>query len=154
MSDFSNPFAGDADFQYLALDRKKLLEEAPPYDPKTSCWVPDHKLGYIRSNIQSTKGDDVVVLTEAGEVRHAAFCRVSRLSINSSSWFHFSPTHFGKCAFPVWGPSIWNRIGRLHWAMLRLFAKQSKLVCFRNSRQCNALSVFMMQTGHYNNLLR
>jgi len=68
MSDFANPFAGDPDFQYLALDRKKLLEEAPPYDPKTSCWVPDHKLGYIRSNIQSTKGDDVVVLTEAGEV--------------------------------------------------------------------------------------
>jgi len=69
MSDFSNPFAGDADFQYLALDRKKMLEEAPPYDAKTSCWVPDAKLGYIRSNIQSTKGDDVVVLTEAGEVR-------------------------------------------------------------------------------------
>jgi len=68
MSDFSNPFAGDADFQYLALDRKKMLEEAPPYDAKTSCWVPDQKLGYIRSNIQSTKGDDVVVLTEAGEV--------------------------------------------------------------------------------------
>jgi len=69
MSDFSNPWAGDADFQYLALDRKKMMEEAPPYDAKTSCWVPDHKLGYIRSNIQSTKGDDVVVLTEAGEVR-------------------------------------------------------------------------------------
>jgi len=68
MSDFSNPFEGDADFQYLALDRKKMLAEAPPYDPKTSCWIPDHKLGYIRSNIQSTKGDDVVVLTEAGEV--------------------------------------------------------------------------------------
>ena len=68
MSDFSNPFADDPDFQYLALDRKKMLEEAPPYDPKTSCWIPDHKLGYIRSNIQSTKGDDVVVLTEAGEV--------------------------------------------------------------------------------------
>ena len=69
MSDFVNPFAGDADFQYLALDRKKLMEEAPPYDAKTSCWIPDAKLGYIRSSIQSTKGDDVVVLTEAGEVR-------------------------------------------------------------------------------------
>jgi len=69
MSDFSSPFAGDSDFQYLALDRKKMLEEAPPYDAKTSCWIPDAKLGYMRSNIQSTKGDDVVVLTEAGEVR-------------------------------------------------------------------------------------
>jgi len=77
MSDFSNPFAGDSDFQYLALDRKKMLEEAPPYDAKTSCWVPDQKLGYIRSNIQSTKGDDVVVLTEAGEVSSNIFCLFS-----------------------------------------------------------------------------
>ena len=77
MSDFSNPWAGDADFQYLALDRKKMMEEAPPYDAKTSCWVPDHKLGYIRSNIQSTKGDDVVILTEAGEVRFHDFIYLS-----------------------------------------------------------------------------
>jgi myosin heavy subunit len=62
-----NPFADDPDFQYLALDRKKLLEEAPPYDPKTSCWIPDHKLGFIRSNIKTTKGDEVTVETESHE---------------------------------------------------------------------------------------
>jgi len=66
---FASPFAGDPDFQYLALDRKKLMEEAPPYDAKTSCWVTDQREGFIRANIQSTKGDDVTVLTEKGEVR-------------------------------------------------------------------------------------
>jgi len=66
---FSNPFEGDADFKFLALDRKKMLEEAPPYDAKTSCWVPDQREGFMRANIQSTKGDDVTVLTEKGEVR-------------------------------------------------------------------------------------
>jgi Myosin N-terminal SH3-like domain len=64
----NSPFADDPDFQYLALDRKKLLEEAPAYDAKTTCWIVDQKLGYMRANITATKGDDVTVLTEAHEV--------------------------------------------------------------------------------------
>jgi myosin heavy chain 6/7 len=65
MSDSSSsPFANDPDFHYLALDRKKMLEEAPPYDAKTSCWIVDHKEGYLKANIKSTKGDEVTVLTE------------------------------------------------------------------------------------------
>ena len=63
-----NPFADDADFQYLALDRKKMLEEAPPFDAKTSCWIVDQKEGYIKANIKATKGDDVTVITESLEV--------------------------------------------------------------------------------------
>ena len=99
---FSNPYAGDADFQYLALDRKKMLEEAPPYDAKTSCWIPDAKLGYIRSNIQSTKGDDVVVLTEAGEVRPITFflhvpCRI--LLCMLFQHFLLSSSAFIRCIF-------------------------------------------------------
>jgi len=64
-----NPFANDPDFNYLAVDKQKLLAEAPPYDPKTSCWIPDHKLGFIRANITATTGDQVTVKTEGGEVR-------------------------------------------------------------------------------------
>ena len=72
---FSNPFADDADFQYLALDRKKMMEEAPPFDAKTSCWIVDQKEGYIKANIKATKGDDVTVITEALEVsRPTLFC--------------------------------------------------------------------------------
>jgi len=65
---FQNPFEGDADFQYLALDRKKLMEEAPPFDAKTSCWIVDQKEGYIKANIKSTKGEEVTVITETLEV--------------------------------------------------------------------------------------
>jgi Myosin N-terminal SH3-like domain len=61
---FNNPFEGDGDFVFLALDRKKMLEEAPAYDAKTTCWIPDHKEGYAKANIKSTKGDDVTVVTE------------------------------------------------------------------------------------------
>jgi hypothetical protein len=63
-----NPFADDPDFQYLALDRRRMLEEQTPYDAKTSCWVPDQKEGYIRANVVSTKGDTITVVTEKGEV--------------------------------------------------------------------------------------
>jgi myosin heavy chain 6/7 len=62
-------FEKDPAYPFLAIDRKKLLEEAPPYDSKTSCWIPDEKLGYIRSTIVATKGDDVTVKTEKNEVR-------------------------------------------------------------------------------------
>jgi len=65
-----NPWANDADFQYLAIDKQKLLAEAPPYDPKTSCWVVDKKLGFIRANITATKGEEVTVKTEAGEEKN------------------------------------------------------------------------------------
>jgi len=51
----------DPDFQYLAIDKRKLVAEAPPFDSKKNCWVPDDKEGYAAAEIQSTKGDDVVV---------------------------------------------------------------------------------------------
>lgn len=67
---FGNVYDNDPDFQYLAIDRKKLLEEqTKPYDAKTSCWIPDHKEGYLKATITSTKGDDVTVTTENNEVR-------------------------------------------------------------------------------------
>lgn len=69
MSFASNPFEGDADFQYLARDVKKMLEEQnKPFDAKTSCWVPDHKEGYLKANISATKGEEVTVTTESMEV--------------------------------------------------------------------------------------
>ena len=69
-----NPYANDPDFNYLAIDKKKLLEEADKdYDGKTSCWVPDHKEGYIKGKITGTKGDDVTVQTEKGEVSYSRY---------------------------------------------------------------------------------
>lgn len=68
MSFASNPFEGDADFQYLARDVKKMLEEQnKPFDAKNACWVPDHKEGYIKAVISATKGEEVTVTTESME---------------------------------------------------------------------------------------
>ena len=53
----------DPDFRYLGVDRKKALAEAPPYDGKKNCWVPDEKEGYLSAEIESTKGDMVTVKT-------------------------------------------------------------------------------------------
>ena len=53
----------DPDFTYLGVDRKKVLSEAPPYDGKKSCWIPDEKEGYVAAEIESTKGEVVCVKT-------------------------------------------------------------------------------------------
>ncbi len=64
-------YADDPDFQYLAVDRKKLLaEQTKPFDGKKNCWIPDEKDGYIKAEIQSTKGEDITVLTEKMEVHN------------------------------------------------------------------------------------
>lgn len=90
---FSNPFGDDPDFQYLALDRKKLMEEAPPYDAKTSCWIPDQKLGFIRATITATKGEEVTVLTDAHEVQCHSLEGAS-IFLNSSVGFEKWPPLF------------------------------------------------------------
>jgi len=51
----------DPDFQYLAMDKRKLIAEAPPFDAKKNCWIPDEKLGFVMGEIVSTTGDDVKV---------------------------------------------------------------------------------------------
>jgi len=53
------------DFQFLAIDRRKIMEEAEPYDGKKSCFVPDDKEGFVKAEIISTKGEEVLVLTAA-----------------------------------------------------------------------------------------
>lgn len=51
----------DPDFQYLAVDRKKLMKEALPFDGKKACWIPDEKEGFVRGEIVSSKGDEITV---------------------------------------------------------------------------------------------
>ncbi len=66
----SQDFGDDPDFQYLAYDKKKLMEEqSQPFDGKKNCWIPDAKLGYLKAEIKSTKGEEITVLTEKMEVR-------------------------------------------------------------------------------------
>merc|ERR1712066_1161017 len=55
----------DPDFQYLIVDRKKLLkEQTGTFDGKKACWVPDKELGFLKAEIQSTKGEEITVKIE------------------------------------------------------------------------------------------
>lgn len=55
----------DPDFPYLCVDRKQLQkEQTQTFDSKKNVWVTDEKEGFVKAEIQSTKGDDVTVLTE------------------------------------------------------------------------------------------
>lgn len=52
----------DPDYQYLVVDRKKLMkEQTQSFDGKKSCWVPDVKEGFLAAEIQSTKGEEITV---------------------------------------------------------------------------------------------
>ncbi|XP_041362744.1 myosin heavy chain, striated muscle-like isoform X1 [Gigantopelta aegis] len=58
----------DPDFQYLAVDRKKMMkEQTQTFDGKKACWIPNEKEGFIQGEIISTKGDEVTVKTIKGE---------------------------------------------------------------------------------------
>jgi len=65
----------DPDFQYLAVDRKKMLkEQTAAFDGKKSCWIPDKKEGFIAVDIQSTKGEEITVkVTSDGSVSTNSF---------------------------------------------------------------------------------
>jgi myosin heavy subunit len=62
-----NPFPGDGDFKFLALDRDELSKiQGAPFDAKTTTWVPCKKEGFVSANIESTKGDEVTCSTPDG----------------------------------------------------------------------------------------
>ena len=81
----------DPDFQYLCVDRKKLQQEqTQPFDGKKNIWIADEKEGFIKAEIQSTKGDDITVLTEKMEVGHVTLYRftvgsMSKYKVNIGS---------------------------------------------------------------------
>lgn len=57
----------DPGWQYLRLDREKLMaEQSKPFNGKTACWMPDKEEGYLMSEIKSTKGDIVTIMTSKG----------------------------------------------------------------------------------------
>ena len=77
-------FSKDPDFQYLAVDRKKLLaEQTQPYDGKKACWVPDEKEGFARAEIVSTKGEECTVkILSSNEVRINCVLRLNMHETN------------------------------------------------------------------------
>ena len=55
--------------KYLLVSREeKMKMQAQPFDGKKNCWIPDQKEGFLPAEIQSTKGEEVTVKTNKGEV--------------------------------------------------------------------------------------
>lgn len=65
-------WSADPDFQYLAVDHKKIMkEQSGAFDGKKACWVPDEKEGFVRADIVSSKGDEITVkVVSTNQVRH------------------------------------------------------------------------------------
>ena len=66
--DQSDPEVVEA-MKYLMLPpEEKIKLQAQPFDGKKAVWVPDPKESYVAGEIVSTKGDDVTIKSEKGEV--------------------------------------------------------------------------------------
>ena len=66
--DLNDPEVVDSLKYLLVSKEEKIKRQAQPFDAKKQCWIPDHKEGYLAAEIQSTKGEEVVVKTSKGEV--------------------------------------------------------------------------------------
>ena len=57
--------------KYLAVStEEKIKLQARPFDGKKNCWIPDQKEGFLPAEIISTKGEEVTVKVNGGEVRN------------------------------------------------------------------------------------
>lgn len=69
--------------KYLALPTEERIKlQAQPFDGKKQCWAPNAKESFIAAEITATKGEEVTVKTDKGEV-----CLSSHLSLSSRKSF-------------------------------------------------------------------
>ena len=61
------PDPDPTEFLYVSLEQKRI-DSAKPYDGKKACWVPHARDGFIKGEIQGTKGDLVTVMVPPGEM--------------------------------------------------------------------------------------
>ena len=65
----------DKDMNVLVVNKKMLLEaQSKPFDSKKNCFVPDEKDGFLPAEVVGTKGEELTVQLEKGEV-----CRPVRI---------------------------------------------------------------------------
>ena len=68
MIDMSDPEVVNS-LKYLMVTKEERIKlSSMPFDGKKSCWIHDHKEGYLAGEIQSTNNDEVTVKTSKGEV--------------------------------------------------------------------------------------
>ena len=55
--------------KYLALPTEERIKlQAQPFDGKKQCWAPNAKESFVAAEITATKGEEVTVKTDKGEV--------------------------------------------------------------------------------------
>ena len=55
--------------KYLALPTEERIKlQSQPFDGKKQCWAPDAKESFISAEITATKGEEVTVRTDKGDV--------------------------------------------------------------------------------------
>ncbi len=75
--------------KYLALPTEERIKlQAQPFDGKKQCWVPDAKESFVAAEITSTKGEEVTVKTDKGEV-----CRIRNRLLIQAHYFLFRILH-------------------------------------------------------------
>lgn len=52
----------------LVTSAERIKLQAMPFDGKKQCWIPDHKEGFLTGEIISTKGEEVTVKNQKGDV--------------------------------------------------------------------------------------
>lgn len=73
----------DKDMGVLVVPKKMLLEaQSKPFDSKKNCFVPDEKEGFLPAEVVGTKGEELTVQLEKGEVRAARLLYSSNIMKN------------------------------------------------------------------------
>lgn len=73
MSDAEMEMFGVAAPYLRKSERERIAAQNKPFDAKTSCYVDDPKVEYVRGKIKSQDGNKVIVETEDGRVSEDAF---------------------------------------------------------------------------------
>lgn len=105
--------------KYLLIPQaEKIKAQAQPFDGKKSCWIPEHKEGFIAAEIVSTKGEEVTVKTSKGEVCSVSFsaCRLLRShGTHTSLLFNSSECHRQEGRYSANEPAKVRSLRRYGW---------------------------------------
>ena len=65
--------------KYLSLPAEERIKlQAQPFDGKKQCWAPDAKESFVSAEITGSKGEEVTVKTEKGDVCSSMIDRIVR----------------------------------------------------------------------------
>ncbi len=74
--------------KYLALPTEERIKlQSQPFDAKKQCWAPDAKESFVAGEITATKGEEVTVKTEKGEVCTMTRVVIIKINIHSSECY-------------------------------------------------------------------